>query len=445
MRELRTKLNVGLGLILTLGFGVQWGLRNYLTPLIAEQQMMTRLDHDIDGLRNAISFNTDDGLVIDLAKQLPVYRQPYSGHYFIVESGNDRQASPSMAGAGVQMPSVPPGEAIRGHTHGPENQPLLMLGKGFTLQGHPVSISVGEDLSDLDHDFTKVGNLFLLLNGVTIGLALILQWTFVRRALKPFTLLSRELTNLGMADSDDTATDLPKSDEVKRLIALVQRRLERSRTAIGNLAHGIKTPLAMLFRLAQAPSLAENPEVSQDITRYAESIRRLIDSELRRARLAGAGHAVPGLNPFQALPGLVQMVRTIYADKSLEFAVQAMNESVAFDLQDFMELMGNLLDNAAKWAKEEIAIHVYQKDGDLYVEVEDDGIGCSDEQIQRLTQRGVRLDESKEEHGLGLSIVRDLVNQYDGTLTLVRSESLGGLKVSAILRKDRTGHPTDNS
>ncbi|RQW82681.1 MAG: sensor histidine kinase, partial [Methylococcus sp.] len=264
MRELRTRLNVGLGLILSLGFGVQWGFRNYVTPLIAEHQMLTRLDHDIDGLRNSIGFDADDGLVIDLAKQLPVYRQPYSGHYFIVESGNDRQASPSVSVAEVQMRSVLPGEVLQSHANGPENQPLLVLSRGFSLQGHPVSIAVGEDLSDLDHDITQAGTLFLLINGVTIGMALIIQWMFVRRALKPFTLLSRELTTLGMKDGDRPGTDLPKSDEVKRLIELVQRRLERSRTAIGNLAHGIKTPLAMLFRLAQSPSLAEIPEVSQD-------------------------------------------------------------------------------------------------------------------------------------------------------------------------------------
>jgi len=192
----------------------------------------------------------------------------------------------------------------------------------------------------------------------------------------------------------------------------------------------------MLFRLAQSPSLAEIPEVSQDINRYAESIRRLIESELRRARLAGAGHVPPELNPFQALSGLVQMVRTIHAEKPLDFTVQALNKSVAFDPQDFMELMGNLLDNAAKWAKEQISIHVHEKDGALYVEVEDDGIGCTEDQILSLTRRGVRLDETKEGHGLGLSIVRDLVDQYHGALTLSRSESLGGLKVSVVLKME---------
>jgi signal transduction histidine kinase len=192
----------------------------------------------------------------------------------------------------------------------------------------------------------------------------------------------------------------------------------------------------MLFRLAQAPALAENPELSQDITRYAESIRQLIESELRRARLAGSGHVTQTLNPFQALSGLVKMVRTIHAEKPLDFTVQASNEPVAFDRQDFMELMGNLLDNAAKWAEEQIAVHVQQKDGDLYVTVEDDGIGCTEEQMQGLTQRGVRLDETREGHGLGLSIVRDLVDQYHGALTLSRSVDLGGLRVAAILKMD---------
>ncbi len=197
MRHLRTRLNAGLGVILTLGFGVQWGLRNYLTPLIAEQQMMTRLNHDIDALQDSIRFDANGVLVIDLAKQLPVYRQLHSGHYFIVESGSDREVSPSAGEEPVQMSSLLPDEERRSHTMGPHGQPLLVSGKGVTLQGRAVSISVGEDLSDLDHDVTEVGTLFLLLNGVTIGLALIMQWMFVRRALKPFTLLSHELYSLG--------------------------------------------------------------------------------------------------------------------------------------------------------------------------------------------------------------------------------------------------------
>ena len=435
MKSLRNRLYIGLGLILIVGFGVQWGLRNHLIPLIAEEQMLTRLNHDIEALRSAISFDAEGALSVDLSRQLPVYHQRYSGHYFSVESEGQREVSPSMGEEVVEIEPVGSGKVLQTHIMGPHEQPLLVLGMGVSVQERPVSISVGEDLSDLDHDVTEVGELFLLLNGVIIGMALVIQWMFVSRALRPFTLLSHELQNLGMGPgSRKVEADLPKPEEVKQLIATVQRRLQRSRNAIGNLAHGIKTPLAMLFRLAQAPSLRDHPEVSQDITRYAEAIRLLIESDLRRARLAGAGPAGHNLNPFKAMSGLVKVVRTVYAEKPLDISVQAINESVACDLQDFMELMGNLMDNAAKWAREQIAVHVYRVDDDLWVEVEDDGIGCSDEQMRELTRRGVRLDETKEGHGLGLSIVRDLVDQYHGTLTLSRSETLGGLKVSAVIR-----------
>ena len=439
MKSLRNRLYLGLGLILIIGFGVQWGLRNHLIPLIAEEQMLTRLNHDIEALRSAISFDAEGALSIDLTRQLPVYHQKYSGHYFSVESGGQREVSPSMGDEIVEIVPVPTGKAQQSHLMGPRGQPLLVMGVGITVQERPVSISVGEDLSDLDHDVTEVGELFLMLNGVIIGMALVIQWMFVSRALKPFALLSHELQNLGMGPGSRKAeADLPKPEEVKQLIATVQRRLQRSRNAIGNLAHGIKTPLAMLFRLAQAPPLRDHPEVSQDITRHAEAIRQLIESDLRRARLAGTGPAGSDLNPFEALSGLVKVVRTIYAEKSLDISVQAINEPVACDLQDFMELMGNLMDNAAKWAMEQIAVHVYRVDDDLWVEVEDDGMGCSDEQMRGLTRRGVRLDETKEGHGLGLSIVRDLVDQYHGTLTLSRSETLGGLKVSAVIKPAAT-------
>ena len=435
MKSLRNRLYIGLGLILIIGFGVQWGLRNHLIPMIAEEQMLTRLNHDIEALRSAISFDARGALTIDLTKQLPVYHQRYSGHYFSVESVGQRVVSPSMGDEIVEIEPVPMGKVQQSHVMGPREQPLLVLGAGITVKEWPVSVSVGEDLSDLDHDVTEVGELFLLLNGVIIGMALVIQWMFVSRALKPFTVLTHELQNLGMGSgSSGVEADLPKPEEVRQLIATVQRRLERSRNAIGNLAHGIKTPLAMLFRLARAPSLSDNPDVSESITRYAETIRQLIESDLRRARLAGAGPAGQDLNPFQAMSGLIQVVRTIYAEKSLDISVQAHNEPVACDRQDFMELMGNLLDNAAKWARAQIVVNVDRLEDGLLIGVEDDGVGCSEDKMHELTRRGVRLDEAKEGHGLGLSIVRDLVDQYHGSLTLSRSETLGGLKVSIVLR-----------
>ena len=434
MRALRTRLNIGLGVILSIGFGIQWGFRNYIIPVIAEEQMLTRLNHDIDALQTSIRFDRKGDLVVDLAKQLPVYRQAYSGHYFLIESGIASLKSPSMGDAKVVIPRLSPGEEHKNHVMGPVEQPLLVLSRGITIQGFPVSLSVGEDLSALDHDVSKAGTLFLLLNGITIGLALIVQWLFVRRALKPFMMLSRELNSLGMVkDRRVSATELPDSDEVKRLIDLVHRRLQRSRNAIGNMSHAIKTPLSLLLRLAEDPALAGHGHIGNDIKQYAGTIHRLVDSELRRARLAGTSHVVQNFNPYEVMPGLLKVLRAMYIEKPLEFSVQAINQEVPFDYQDFMELAGNLLDNAAKWATLKVEVHIDLINGGLRVQVEDDGVGCSKEMMESLTRRGVRVDETKEGHGLGLSIVKDLVTQYNGTLELDRSERLGGLKVTAVL------------
>ena len=119
------------------------------------------------------------------------------------------------------------------------------------------------------------------------------------------------------------------------------------------------------------------------------------------------------------------MLRAIHAEKPLNFKIDAPDQEIPYDRQDMLELLGNLVDNAGKWARSRVAITLrYQ--GGLAIQVEDDGPGCSATELARLGERGVRLDERKEGHGLGLSIVSDMVEFYGGSLHYGRSATLGG-------------------
>ena len=133
------------------------------------------------------------------------------------------------------------------------------------------------------------------------------------------------------------------------------------------------------------------------------------------------------------LPSMIGLLEQVYSEKEVQVIYHIeKNVELVHDRQDMLELIGNLLDNAVKWCNGTVELNIRSKDG-VIIDVDDDGPGCSKEVLGRLTDRGVRIDESVAGHGLGLSIVKDIVDTYNGRLLLEPSERLGGLKASAYL------------
>jgi len=223
---------------------------------------------------------------------------------------------------------------------------------------------------------------------------------------------------------------LPLVDEINRLLAFVERRLQQSRTAIGNLSHAVKTPLAAVFRLLDDPRMAASPDLKRMIQEHADAIRMRIDRELKRARLAGDTPTAATFDPHAELPALVRLLAQIHGDKPVTIQWTAPEGSLPFDRQDLMELVGNLADNACKWAHAQVRIEIRERDS-IDIIVSDDGPGCSAEDLESLGTRGQRADESVPGHGFGLAIARDIVEFAGGRLAFARSETLGGLEVTA--------------
>jgi signal transduction histidine kinase len=225
----------------------------------------------------------------------------------------------------------------------------------------------------------------------------------------------------------------PLVDEINHLLEVLDKRLKRSRNALGDLAHSLKKPLTALQQLGHEKTLSNDPELQQAIMLQLESIQRLIRRILQRARLAGEGPVGSHFQPEQDISPLLNMLRSMYHHKALD--IESHIEPgihIAADREDMLELIGNLLDNACKWARHRVRFSIQQDHG-IKISVEDDGLGVSEDQLSRLTQRGQRLDEQTEGHGLGLSISRDIVDSLDGKLQLQRSEQMGGLLVTIQL------------
>lgn len=301
--------------------------------------------------------------------------------------------------------AIPDGAAQHYHLPGPEQQPLLVFGRGLSKNDHAVLLTVAEDLTDIGQDILHIRLAYLGVTLVILTLAIWLQSQDVKRAMRPLRAAQRELSNIANGQQQQISTAVPIEirplvKEVNRLIVLIERRLQQSRTAIGNLAHALKTPLAVLVRLSEHSDMAGQAQLNALLQSQAAAIQERIDRELKRARLSGHIQSGAAFNPYQELTVLAQLLNSVYSEKSLTIHIDAPDQLIPFDREDVLEILGNLADNACKWAKSQVNITV-QHQTQLLIRVEDDGPGCPEEQLQQLIQRGVRLDESIQGHGLG--------------------------------------------
>jgi signal transduction histidine kinase len=425
-------------LVLLGGFVAQWFIADRMIVHVGESEMQTRLQHDADSLAAALSFGPQGELRVDSRLAGVVYGRPYSGHYFVLRSGGQRIHSASFGAAPPFEPPQVDTESV-GRTGGPQDQPLLLLARPVDAGGgRRLTLAVAEDLTALHRQLLEFRLLFFGASLLVLLGALAMQSREIGRALRPLESIRDAILQLHaggrVVDIVDAPTEIrPLVDEINRLMAFVDERLQQSRTSIGNLSHALKTPLAGLFRLLDDPRLAAHPDLQQPLRQQAEAIHTRIERELKRARLAGDRRTGTRFEPRAELPALVELLRRIHADKALAIDWHAPEGVLPFDREDLLELIGTLADNACKWAARRAVIDIRHAGRELVIVVADDGPGCPDDMLAVLGARGRRADESMPGHGLGLGIARDIVEAAGGRLDFGRSAALGGLEVTAHL------------
>jgi signal transduction histidine kinase len=332
------------------------------------------------------------------------------------------------------LPPVAAGEYSLTRTKGPQQQPLIMLVAGFEKRGRLVTIAVAEDYSPIEGEFGVFQWRFVLItSAVLIGLIALQIWV-VRRGLSPLEQVRADVRRLEQGEIQKLGGKVPTEIvplvlEINRLITILGERLERSRNALGNLAHALKTPLTALDQLLNSEELRAHPQLHAQLRAQSEIIGSFIQRELKRARLAGT--ATPGrrFELHQELPPLLTALKQIYRDKHLQMEWHIPpGLTYPAEREDMLELFGNLLDNACKWAAGKVLFTVSDGPG-LSFSIEDDGPGAPQEKLVQLSERGVRLDETVGGYGLGLSIVREIVSSYHGEMGFDHSSRLGGFCV----------------
>jgi signal transduction histidine kinase len=274
--------------------------------------------------------------------------------------------------------------------------------------------------------------------GLTLVLAIVFMVSgalVVQRGMASFRELRKRLADVHagrerLVTGDFPAEVQPLVTDLNALLAHRDRRVADALTKAGDLAHGLKTPLAVLRHEADRAAAAGHSELAQTLSQQVDRMHRQIEYHLAHARAAASG-ATPGTrcSVAESASGIVRTLERLHAQRGLAIDLQVAGDHVVRgQREDLDEMLGNLLDNACKWARSRVALSSVNGDARVIISVDDDGPGIAPSMRAAVLQRGVRADEAAPGSGFGLAIVRDLAELYEGSITLDASP-LGGLRV----------------
>jgi signal transduction histidine kinase len=366
--------------------------------------------------------------------------EPYSGLYFQV-SGEGADTFPSRSLWDRRLRVDDRHQDINVHIYNSDefaDEPLRIAERDVILPGSKVRwrFQVAQSREMIDTQIRQLrSTLFWSFLALGIGL-LILAALQTFYGLWPLRRVRQDVAAIRSGAKTRISEDLPLevrplSEEINQLLAHSEEQAEEARRHAGNLAHALKTPLTVITNAATAKS----PDLADTVCREAIVMRRQVDHHLARARAIGrraSAHARATV--WESAEAVQRAVDRLYEDVTVDIAGDRQAQ-VRVERQDLDEMLGNLVENAAKYGGGRVFVTVAPKDGMIDILVEDDGKGIPEQQREAIFQRGARLDTDKPGTGLGLAIVRDVAEIYGGRITLEESEDLGGLLARLSLPK----------
>lgn len=458
--SLRLRLLLGTLLWIVATIGVTgWVLQGMFEQHLS-RQFHAELSTHLNQLTAHLEINAAGQAEISRRLSDPRLERPYSGLYWQVDrmpAGNTPGEtavlrSRSLWDGELQVPNdrLADGEHHEHRLNGPKGESLRMIEQSLYLAEQPAAypeqtlrLIVAADEKLLAEPVDRLRGLLLIalsLLAAGLILAAIIQ---VVAGLRPLKHLRDELTRLhdgeqALLGGSHPGEIQPLVDELNTVLARNAEYVERARRQAGNLAHAVKTPLAVLANAAAA-----NPgELADLVSSQVDVARQHIDHHLARARIAAAAQVRSQhcqLRP--AIEGLLRLMQRVHAERNLALGLDDSQENLVFrgEAQDLQEMLGNLLDNACKWAKSRVNVTASRQDALLRIDIDDDGPGIPVADRPLLLQRGQRGDEQTPGSGLGLAIVDDLASLYTGRLELLDSPH-GGLRTRLWLPAGKVLH-----
>lgn len=443
MSSLSARLLISVSVLMLFFFGATIVVLDTAFVSAGEQSREDILDGYLMQLLAAAEPNDSGelGLPIDLFEA--GFNNISSGLYAELRGDADVVVWKSRSALGLQLPFGDDGDmGVRMFARDQllDGTPLLTLSLAVQWEFQdgalrPYVFQVSESLDSFNSQIAKFRRqLFGWFAAVALIMLLAIS-VLMRSLLRPLRQVETEIGEVEGGDraalSEDFPTELAGvARNMNMLIGSERARSDRYRKTLDNLAHSLKTPLAAVRALlAESSSQASfGDKVNEQIDRMDEIVRYQL-----RKPASSAGKLVLALVPVEEeVSRLVDGLRKVYRDKQPDIST-GINPGMQFrgDAGDFLELAGNLLDNACKWCEKRVSIEVKPADvklGGMLMTVEDDGTGIPQDSVEALLNRGTRLDESTPGHGIGLAIVKDIARSYGGSVTISRSE-LGGAKI----------------
>jgi two-component system sensor histidine kinase PhoQ len=450
MYSLSSRLLISVSVLLLLFFGITIAVLDTAFTEAGEQARRDILDGQLVALLAAAEPDDSDELALPDRLREPRFGQIGSGLYGELRTATGDVIWRSQSALGLEIPegTVPElGNHLFARESLPDGTPLLTLSLAVEWEidentSKPYVFKVAESLDSFNAQVAGFrGQLFGWF--AAVAAIMLLAFSFLLRGLmKPLRKIETEIGEIESGDRASLSGRFPTeltgvARNMNLLIDSERARSDRYRFTLDNLAHSLKTPLAgMRALLADRHREEFDQRFNEQIDRMDEIVRY----QLRKPAAAAADKLVlQSVNVDKEIARLVDGLRKVYHDKAPVFDVKV-QPGLQFrgDTGDFLELAGNLLDNACKWCKKNIAISIVPSAGQSSIAsgmvlcVSDDGPGIPQEAADALLERGMRLDESTPGHGIGLAIVKDIARSYGGQLSISESE-LGGAKITVSI------------
>jgi signal transduction histidine kinase len=398
-----------------------------------ESRLRENLSQQLDQLAAHLIVKDDNTPGLDADLSDPRYERPLSGLYWeIDEEGKPPLRSRSMWDQSFDLSE---NHAVTNFAltpiKGPKGIELVGMSRAVTKRDksdvkHHYLLTVSQDTRVLaaDHaDLVRTLSIALGLAFLAIVAAAAAQ---IYYGLKPLEAMRRDIERVrgGLIDHVETSgvpsEVMPLAEEINATLEMQRRNLERARRQAGDLAHGLKTPIAALAGQADLLARGGHSENAEAIRGHLRIMHRHVERELAKARAQGDGATIgSGVLPLVEIRSIIDTLKKLPQASVIAYKVIGTeNVALAMNAEDFAEVMGNLIDNARKWARSSVIARVVVTGSQALVSVEDDGPGISDDQQTRVLSRGVRLDEQVQGSGLGLSIVEALLENYGSKLEL---------------------------
>lgn len=423
---------------------------------VYRSQIVTLLDDELDRtlvtLARSVDADSNGRLTSkpDALPSDPVFQTPLSGRYWVMVSLDgvggygDYLNSNSLWDGEIPWPHSQagelrnrPGTILHRNGVGPNGEPLRMAAQSLILPDRdaPVMLLAGFDRSETDRGSRRFTWLLVVAMSALAAGILFALWLGIRSALRPLRRVEADIADVREGrrtrlEGDYPSEVRPLSEELNKLLEHNRGVVERAQTHVGNLAHALKTPIAVLMNEASG----EGP-LDDVVRRQAGAMHDNVQHYLKRARAAARAQTLGARAEIApVLADLSRLMNKLFASKNISVTVSE-TRGLFFrgERQDLEEMIGNLIENGCKWARSRVHVSV-ERQGEIFLlHVDDDGDGLEEEERSAALQRGVRLDEAAPGTGLGLSIVTELAEMHEGAFFLDHAPELGGLRATLRL------------